>query len=80
MTSARSARRRHDGYQDGDSLKSVSDGEGAIEDLHGLRAEITFARSICGSYWRLVRFFATAATDAPGETKTARFEGAASGK
>src|SRR5882724_2937469 len=34
----------HDGYQDGDSLKSVSDGEGAIEDLHGLRAEITIRK------------------------------------
>src|SRR5438445_2719102 len=34
----------HDGYKDGDSLESVSDGEGAIEDLHGLRAEITIRK------------------------------------
>src|SRR5437773_2231839 len=35
----------HDGYKDGDSLESVRDGEGAIEDLHGLRAEITIRKN-----------------------------------
>src|SRR5437016_7206901 len=39
------SRDAHDGYKDGDSLESVCDGEGTIEDLYGLRAEITIRKN-----------------------------------
>jgi hypothetical protein len=35
----------HNGYNNGDGFERVSDGEGAVKDLHGLRPEITIRKN-----------------------------------